>query len=312
MSRSTPSSTFDPKEDTHFTSPGVLHRGAHVPWNRAFVTIVLRTLILSTLLPFLLETPVHAETGFLDRIIVVQGTSYKYQVFVPDNWNPRQNWPVILFLHGVGERGNDGLQQTNVGIGSAIRKHRGRVPAIVVMPQCRDNSWWLQSPMGEMAMAALEASSREFRGDPERTYLTGLSMGGYGAWYLSGKYPGQFAALVVICGGVRVPGALLAANPQWAKSLEADGTGAYSGAAARVGKTPVWIFHGAEDDTVPVTESRRMYAAMQAVGAEVHYTEYPGVKHDSWDHAYDEPELFTWLLAKTRSASRLYRAGRPR
>ena len=239
------------------------------------------------------------ETGFLDRTITLEGVTYKYQVFVPDNWTPKKKWPVVLFLHGSGERADDGLQQTDTGIGTAIRVDRERFPAIVVMPQCRKNLWWVEPPMGDLAIATLDAATKEFHGDTSRTYLTGLSMGGYGTWYLAQKYPGRFAALVVICGGIHPPAATLKAHPELIKWAPEDGPKSYAEAAARVGKVPVWIFHGADDEIVPVTESQRMQAAMKQIGAEVHYTEYPGVKHVSWDKAYDEPKLFPWLFSKS-------------
>ena len=131
-----------------------------------------------------LRLPVCArshDTGFLDRTITLQGVTYKYQVFVPDNWTPKQKWPMVLFLHGAGERADDGLQQTDIGIGTAIRNDRSRFAAIVVMPQCRKNLWWIQQPMEDLAIASLEAAAKEFHGDPQRTYLTGLSMG-VGTW----------------------------------------------------------------------------------------------------------------------------------
>jgi predicted peptidase len=239
------------------------------------------------------------DTGFLDRSITLQGSAYKYQVFIPESWSPHGKWPIVLFLHGAGERGDDGLQQTDVGIGTAVRTDRNRFPAIVVMPQCRKNVWWIQPPMDDLAIAALEAATKEFHGDTERTYLTGLSMGGYGSWHLAEKYPGRFAALIVICGGIRPPAAAIKAHPELTQWTPPDEPKSYSDAAAKVGKTPVWIFHGADDDTVPVAESQRMYAAMKQIGAEVHYTEYPGVKHVSWDKAYDEPKLFPWLFSKS-------------
>ncbi len=256
-------------------------------------------LFLLCLLAALPASAKHPETGFLDRTLDLHGTVYKYQVFVPDNWSPHQKWPIILFLHGAGERADDGLEETDIGIGSAIRSDRTRVPAIVVMPQCRKNLWWVEPPMDELAIAALEAATKEFHGDLSRTYLTGLSMGGYGSWHLAQKYPGRFAALVVICGGIHPPAATLKAHPELAKWTLPEGPSAYSQAATKIGKVPVWIFHGADDDIVPVVESQRMRAAMTQVGAEVHYTEYPGVKHVSWDRAYDEPKLFPWLLSKS-------------
>lgn len=235
------------------------------------------------------------QTGFLDRTVVVAGTEYKYQVFVPDNWTPKKKWPVILFLHGAGERGEDGLIQTEVGIGTAIRRYRSRVPAIVVMPQCRKDVWWASDAMGDVAMASLAAAQKEFHGDSQRAYLTGLSMGGYGTWYLAGKYPGKFAAIAPICGGVLMPDLARKQSPDDAKP--------YEEAAGKIGKnTPTWIFHGADDPVVPPSESQRMTAAMKALGGEVHYTEYPSVGHNSWEKAYAEPELFTWMLSKTTGA----------
>jgi predicted peptidase len=236
------------------------------------------------------------ETGFLDRAVVVQGTSYKYQVYVPENWSPKQKWPVILFLHGAGERADDGMFQTQVGIGRAIREHRERFPAIVVLPQCRKDDWWAKSPMDDQAIAALEAATKEFHGDKDRTYLTGLSMGGYGTWHLAAKYPGRFAAITPICGGVLMPDA--------ARVQQASDSSPYTEAAKKIGgKTPTWIFHGGDDPVVPVTESQRMNEAMKAMGGDVRYTEYPGVGHDSWTKAYDEAELMKWMLSKSLSGN---------
>ncbi len=236
------------------------------------------------------------ETGFLDRTVVVNGTSYKYQVYVPADWSSKKKWPIILFLHGAGERADDGMFQTQVGIGRAIREHRDRFPAIVVLPQCRKDHWWAQFPMDDQAIAALDAASKEFHGDSNRAYLTGLSMGGYGTWHLAAKYPGRFAAIVPICGGVLMPDA--------ARIQPAEDVSPYAEAAKKVGgKTPTWIFHGADDPVVPVTESRKMNDAMKTLGGDVRYTEYPGVGHDSWVKAYDEADLFTWMFSKSLSGN---------
>lgn len=261
-----------------------------------------KALRISLFLCLLFPSPAYAkkyETGFIDRTITIQAAIFKYQVFVPDEWTPHQKWPVILALHGAGERGDDGLLQTAVGIGTAIRSNRSAIKAIVVMPQCAKHLWWMLSPMDDLAMAALAQAMKEFHGDSQRTYLTGLSMGGFGAWHLAQKYPGKFAALVVICGGIRPPGAALSATPDLVKVTPPDSPKSYLAAAERVGKIPIWIFHGADDDIVPVTESRRMTEAMKQIGAEVHYTEYPGVGHPCWNKAYDEPKLFQWLFSKS-------------
>lgn len=244
---------------------------------------------LSSVFPAFAKKP---ETGFLDRKITIQGVEYEFQVFVPEDWSRKKKWPVILFLHGAGERGDDGLIETEVGIGTAIRRDRGRFPAIVVMPQCRKDVWWTDLKMEAMAMAVLSQATKEFHGDRQRTYLTGLSMGGYGTWALAADYPATFAALVPICGGIL--------RPEEARKQPADDMRPYTNAAQKIGRlTPVWIFHGGDDPAVPVTESRRMADAMKALGGEVRYTEYPGVGHNSWEKAYAEPELMTWLLTKS-------------
>ncbi len=238
------------------------------------------------------------DTGFLDRTITVAGESYRYQVYLPQAFDKHKAWPVILFLHGYGERGDDGLFQTDVGIGHAIRKSADRWPFIIVMPQCRaeDHTVWPDPAMESQAMAALDASLKEFHGDRTRVYLTGISMGGFGTWDLAAKYPTRFAAFVPICGGIRAHPAL----PVLHVTLAADAkiTDPYAETAKRIGKTPVWIFHGADDPSVPVEESRKMAAALKAAGGNVKYTEYPGTGHPSWVKAYAEPGLTDWLLAQ--------------
>ncbi len=237
------------------------------------------------------------DTGFLDRMAVVDGVTYQYQVFVPRNWNKKVKWPVILFLHGSGERGTDGVIQTDVGIGTAIRKHVDRFPFVVVMPQCRTNDWWTSLAMEAQALKALDQTMKEFKGDPQRVYLTGLSMGGFGTWGLASEHLGRFAAIVPVCGGIRLAHGAKINNY---RDVD-DSSDPYAGTARKLGKIPVWAFHGDADDRVPVTESRQMVAALKAAGGNVRYTEYPGVKHNSWDNAYGEPELFTWLLAQKLS-----------
>ncbi len=233
------------------------------------------------------------ETGFLNRIIAVGQADYRYQVYVPAQWNKKEKWPVILFLHGAGERGDDGLVQTEVGIGAAIRRHPDRFPAVVIFPQCRKNVWWTDPAMEAQIFKALGQTLKEFKGDPQRVYLTGLSMGGYGTWAFGAKYPGKFAALVPICGGVRLP-PRARAMPGAPAEESAD---PYAATAQKIGKTPVWVFHGSADRAVPVSESRSLVEALKAAGGNVRYNEYEGVGHNSWDKAYVEPELFPWLLA---------------
>lgn len=235
------------------------------------------------------------DTGFLDRTVTVSGEVYRYQVYVPQNFDSKKKWPVILFLHGVGERGNDGVLPTDVGIAHAIRLNASRFPFIIVIPQCRNDKRWIHPDMQAQALAALEQSIREFHGDRDRLYLTGLSMGGYGTWNMTATHPGKFAAYVPICGGIFGP----PKTPDARVSLAADPnvSDPYAETAKRIGSTPIWIFHGGADDTVPVDESRKMAKALRAAKANVRYTEYPGVGHNSWDKAYAEPELVPWLLS---------------
>jgi predicted peptidase len=235
------------------------------------------------------------ETGFLNRTIASGGVTYRYQVYVPANWDKHKKWPVLLFLHGYGERGDDGLLSTDVGIGHAIRTHAAAFQLLVVIPQCSASSLWTKPAMEEMALAALEQTVREFKGDRDRLYLTGVSMGGYGTWDMAVRYAGKFAALAPVCGGLRAP-----RLPELNVSLLDDPkvSDAYAETATRIGRTPVWVFHGDADPLVPVEESRTMVAALRAASANVKYSEYPGVGHNSWDKAYSEPDFVPWLLSQ--------------
>lgn len=245
----------------------------------------------------LLSQPAFAqtnETGFLNRTVTVGDETYRYQVFVPANYTREQAWPVVLFLHGSGERGTDGLIQTEVGLGSAIRRFPARFPAIVVMPQALPNTRWA-GPTADAALKALEQTEREFNTDPDRVYLTGLSMGGAGTWYLAYRNPDRFAALLVVCGRIRpttaIPGNVVPAE---------DGE-PFAALASRVKHLPIWITHGDADPTVPVEEARGIVAALKALDVPVNYTEMPGVGHNSWDATYRSAEIAAWLFTQRRS-----------
>ena len=239
----------------------------------------------------------RVETGFLDRTVSVSGSSYRYQVYVPANFRSKKSWPIILFLHGAGERGSDGLRQTDVGIGHAIRLEASRFAFIVVLPQCGQGKIWGEPDMQAQALAALDASIKEFHGDRKHIYLSGISMGGFGTWELAARNPGRFAAIVPICSGVERHKDW----PQLRVTLSDDPkiTDLFAEVARRIGKTPVWMFHGDADPSVPVEQSRRMAEALKAAGADFKYTEYPGVEHNSWDKAYAEPDLVPWLLSNS-------------
>ena len=237
----------------------------------------------------------QVQTGFLDRSVTLAGHAYHYQVYVPADYATKPSWPAILFLHGAGERGDDGLLQTNVGLAPAIRQNPSRYPAIVVFPQVPRDSQWVGTP-GDMAVAALQQTMREFHVDRNRVYLTGLSMGGHGTWYVAYQHPELFAALVPICGWARE-------FPQFRGSVPAvpgDSAAVMPNLVQRLGKTPIWIFHGEMDQVVNVNGAREPAAALKAAGADVHYTELLGLNHNSWDAAYASDEFRRWLFAQQR------------
>jgi predicted peptidase len=242
----------------------------------------------------------QAQTGFLDRRVTIAGRSYPYQVFVPANFSPVRRWPIILFLHGAGERGQDGLLQTQVGLGPAIRRATARFPAIVVFPQAPPESSWVGLP-GQIAMAALDQTAQEFRADPDRVYLTGISLGGNGVWYLGYRYPTRFAALMPVCGFVT---ASWTTEHQLPSFLPADSGPPFEALARQLRHIPIWIVHGEIDDVVPVQQSREAAAALKAAGAPVRYLELPGTDHNSWDAAYRSPLILEWLFAQSRSGRR--------
>lgn len=241
------------------------------------------------------------EAGFHNRAISVGASKYAYQVYAPPGWTKQKKWPVILFLHGAGERGSDNIAQTQVGIGSAIKREQKGVPFIVVLPQCPANRWWPELEMQALALAALDEAMSEFNGDARRIYLTGISMGGYGAWAIGRNNPRRFAAIAPVCGGVRPPGRVPIPPGILDSGGDAD---PYAAVAKKIRKIPAWVFHGDADTVVPVTESRKMVEALKAAGGSVRYSEYKGVGHNSWDNAYSEPDFFSWLLGQRLASAK--------
>lgn len=233
-----------------------------------------------SLLGGLLSAAAPTKGGSLEtRTARVGAAEYAYQVHVPADLKPSP--PVVTFLHGVNQRGAGGFVPESGASGALVRRYLARVPAVIVLPQCRAGSYWADPFMDEMVMTAVAQTESELKADPSRLYLTGVSMGGYGVWTLASRHPGRFAALVPVCGGV-----------------EGRGAGRYQAVAEKVGKTPTWIFHGAEDRVVSVEESRRMAAALEAVGGDFKYSEYEGVGHAVWTQVLAERELMPWLLAQ--------------
>ena len=253
------------------------------------MTHVLSTIAVLCLLAEAL--PAQQPTGFLDRTMTVGALTMKYQVYVPNTYDRHRPLPVILFMHGSGERGSDGLKQTQVGMPAQIRLHRDWFDAIVVMPQCPDDSVF-RGVVAQAAFAAFDKSVAEFHGDRERLYVTGLSMGAYGVWQQIVDHPGVFAAAVAVSGGL-TPSADMA---NLFVSVKGDDPYAY--VAQMTKDLPVWIFHGGQDDVVPTVQSRTLVAAMKAAGSSPRYTEYPDLGHGAWDRAYGGEELWKWLFAQ--------------
>ncbi len=214
------------------------------------------------------------ETGMISKTITVEDAERTYVVYVPPTYDPSDKWPLVMFLHGAGERGDDGADQSTVGIGPAIEANPERFPCIVVMPQCPKNVMW--TDRYDEINGALDATLAEYNIDRSRMYLTGLSMGGYGTFMYGADNVDRFAAMAPICGGGRVTD------------------------AAKLAAVPMWVFHGDADPVVTPDKSRTMVEAIKAAGGDIRYTEYAGVGHNSWDNAYAEPELMTWMLSQTK------------
>ena len=213
----------------------------------------------------------HSKTF---EIEITKKLSCKYLLFLPEGYGQEQkSWPLMLFLHGAGERGDD-LNKVKVHGPPKIVEKRKDFPFIVVSPQCPEDDWWTMKT--EVLINLLDDIMARYDVDPERIYLTGLSMGGYGSWALASEYPDRFAAVVPICGGGnRIMSIVL-------KDM------------------PIWAFHGAKDNVVPVEESKDLVEAINARGGNAKLTIYPDANHDSWTETYNNQELYDWLLEHRR------------
>jgi len=206
------------------------------------------------------------------------GAALPYRLYVPQAYDAAQNWPLVLYLHGAGERGDDNRAHTSKNsVMQTLFKEKNlrKYPCVVLAPQCPEDDWW--TARTEDLMGLLEHAKAEYSIDDARVYITGISMGGYGTWAMLAAYPDYFAAAVPVCG---------AGDPQ---------------TAALFKDNPIWAFHGGKDSTVPPEGSRDMVAALEvADAADVRYTEYPRLGHVSWERAYRERDLFAWLFAQSR------------
>jgi predicted peptidase len=206
-----------------------------------------------------------------------------YLLFTPKDYDgdKSKKWPLILFLHGAGERGTN-LSKVAVHGVPKIVANRPDFPFVVISPQCPNGQVWEKEALIELVDKAM----KNYRIDPDRVYLTGLSMGGFGSWALAAAYPERFAAVAPICGGGNVLDVLLPPK----------------GKEAALRSLPIWAFHGAKDPVVKLEESQRMVDAFKRDGnKDVKLTVYPEAQHDSWTETYNNEELYKWFLEHTRS-----------
>ncbi len=222
-----------------------------------------------------MQTPQHFQKS------LTRSVKLDYQLYLPEGYQKTGvAWPLMLFLHGAGERGTN-VEKVTVHGPPKLVKAGTKLPFIIVSPQCPTDETWRDEDL----LSLLDTIIAKYNVDTNRVYLTGLSMGGYGSWSLGSKFPERFAAIAPICGGGDNIRVLLASKEKKA-SLKSLG---------------VWAFHGAKDNVVPLEESQRMTNAFQRAGcAEVKLTVYPQDGHDSWTRAYTEPEIWDWFLAHKR------------
>lgn len=209
----------------------------------------------------------------------------RYLLFLPRDCQPRasKSWPLIFFLHGAGERGDNLAKVANHGPPKLVKKQPD-FPFIVASPQCPAGESWTRATL----LALLDQLLDAYPVDPSRVYLTGLSMGGYAAWDLASACPERFAAVAPICGGGDILPILLAESRRL-RTLRA---------------LPVWAFHGARDNIVPLHESERMVKALRDIGNPARLTVYPDAEHDAWTDTYNNPALLDWFLSHRRRARR--------
>lgn len=239
-------------------------------------------LVLAATLPVMSQTAENGQHARSFTQTLTETVRTRYLLFLPQGYaeDPARKWPLMVFLHGAGERGDDLDLVAKHGPPKQV-KEAPDFPFILVSPQCPAGKRWSDT----VVLALMDEVIANFRVDPARVYLTGLSMGGYGTWSLGVTHPERFAAIAPICGGGDVVKILLT-EPDKVRALRS---------------LPVWAFHGGKDPVVPVAESERMVDALKRFGArEVKLTVYPEAQHDSWTETYQNPELYDWFLSHRR------------
>lgn len=195
----------------------------------------------------------------------------QYLLYLPEEYGGQEKWPLLLFLHGAGERGAD-INLVKVHGPPKLIEEGKDFPAIVVSPQCPKGQFWSVEFLDDL----LDEIVQRYKTDEDRIYVTGLSMGAYGTWSLALEYPHRFAAIAPICGG---------SNPVLAHLIQ---------------HLPIWVFHGAKDKVVTLENSQEMVDALKKLKADVKFTIYPDAGHDSWTETYNNPDFYNWLFCQKR------------
>ncbi len=202
-----------------------------------------------------------------------------YMISLPENYSQKKKWPLLIFLHGSGERG-DKVEDVMFHGPFKERMKGMDTPFIIVAPQCKYGETWTERNYAEVVILLIDMLKKDLRIDDQQIYITGLSLGGFGTWYLATRYKDVFAAAVPICGGGRT---------EWCRNLL---------------NVPVWAFHGADDKVVPVENSERMVEAVNNFGGNAKLTIYPGAGHDSWSKTYSNPDVYKWMLEQKKSGEK--------
>lgn len=241
--------------------------------------------------------PYDVNVVFEKKVFEEDGFTLPYRLYIPKDYDCGERYPLLVFLHGAGERGNDNERQLSVAVQKMFDDPSSPVyDSIVIAPQCGEKSLWVYTPWADNYSAASVPESRELECvisvidelrdfcniDDDRIYVTGLSMGGFGTWDLLSRHGARFAAGMPICGG---------GDPAYAKLLK---------------RIPIRTFHGSDDSVVPPRCTRLMYAAIRREGGErIEYTEFDGCGHNAWDMVYSDRSNIDWLFSQSREERRL-------
>lgn len=242
------------------------------------------------------DTSLFEKKSFISK----NGDSLHYRILYPENYEKDKDYPLVLFLHGAGERGNDNEKQLTHGSKLFLEpENRKNFPAIVIFPQCPEDKYWIDisireklggkgdpdfkesihSPSEELATVheLIDQTINKEQVNEKRVYVMGLSMGGFGTFETLARWPEKYAAAVAICGGGNI-----ALTKKYADN------------------TAIWITHGTKDEVVPVALSHRVFHALKEQGADVRYTEFPEANHNAWDPTFAMPELLPWLFSNSK------------